>query len=371
MVSTNNRPVVLSIGIIAWNEERSLPATLQSLFGQSVFKRLCERQQRAEILVVANACTDRTVAVAREIFERAAREHPWAEGFVARVIELKERGKANAWNHFIHEGSAPEARYLCSMDADITFHHADTVHNLMATLETNPHARASTGRQWKDIAFKKNPSLSERISLATSRTSGGNQGYICGQLFCLPVEVARNLYIPRDLGATEDGFIKQMVCTEFLTSEADLSRIPLAPDAAHIFEAYLAPRTVMNNQKRQMIGQTIVHVLIEHLKTFSPQHRRALADTLRREEKRDPVWLKKLVAAHLHRNRYFWRLFPDLLTFRFKPLAEKKGLRRLAYLPVACVGFIVTLIACARAHKALRQGVTDYWPKAERQAARA
>jgi glycosyltransferase involved in cell wall biosynthesis len=367
--SCKKHPVVLSVGIMAWNEEDSIRTTLESLFRQSVFEKLACRNEACEIIVVANACTDRTVAVVRSLFETMDRTHPWTEGFVARVIDIPEPGKANAWNRFVHEFSAVETRFICSMDADIVFHHRDTIYNLMAALERKPYIPASTGRQCKDLIFKERKTLRERLSLATSTMGGGEQGKICGQLYCLRASVARNLYLPRDLGATEDGFIKEMVCTDFLTRDSDPGRVMLVADAAHIFEAYVNPRDVLNNQKRQMIGQTAVHVLVEYLKTLSWQDRANLADTLRRHESRDPDWLKKLIADHLRRRRHFWQLFPGLLGFRFKRLAQLPGLRKLTHLPAACAGFAVTLVACARAHRSLRQGMTQYWPKASRQPA--
>lgn len=366
--TSKKHPVVLSIGIMAWNEEDSIRTTLESLFRQSVFERLMARHEQCEIIVVANACTDRTVSVTRELFERMEREHTWADGFTARVIDIPEPGKANAWNRFVHEFSAVEARFICSMDADIVFHHRDTIYNLMATLERKLHVPASTGRQCKDLIFKEPKTLRERISLATSTMSGGEEGKICGQLYCLRANVARNLFLPRDLGATEDGFIKEMVCTDFLTRPSDPARVALAPDAAHIFEAYVTPRDVLNNQKRQMIGQTAVHVLVEYLKTLSWHDRVNLAETLRRHESADPEWLKKLIAAHLRRRRFFWQLFPGILTFRFKRLWKLRGLRKLTHLPAACAGFVITLVACARASRTLRRGMTHYWPKANRQA---
>ncbi len=366
--SAKKHPVVLSIGIMAWNEENSIRATLESLFRQSVFERLSARHLQCEIIVVANACTDRTAAVTRELFEHMEHTHEWADGFTARVIDIPEPGKANAWNRFIHEFSAVETRFICSMDADIVFHHRDTIYNLMAILERRPHVPASTGKQVKDLVFKARKTWRERISLATSSMGGGEQGKICGQLYCLRASVARNLFIPRDLGATEDGFIKEIVCTDFLTRASDPGRVAFASDAAHIFGAYVTPREVLNNQKRQMIGQTTVHVLVEYLKTLSWHDRLNLADTLRRHEARDPDWLKKLVAAHLRRSRFFWQLFPGILSFRFKRLLKMPGARKVTHLPAATAGFVVTLIACARAHRTLRKGLTHYWPKAKREA---
>jgi glycosyltransferase involved in cell wall biosynthesis len=352
---------------MAWNEENSIQTTLESLFRQSVFEKLCVRNEQCEVVVVANACTDRTVAVVRSFFERIEREFEWAGGFSGRVIDIPEPGKANAWNRYIHEFSAVESRYIVSMDADIVFHHRDTIFNLMAVLERNPEVPASTGRQCKDLIFKESKTLRERISLATSSMSGGETGKICGQLYCLRADVARNLFIPRDMGATEDGFIKQMVCTNFLTRPSDPNRVMLAPDAAHIFEAYVHPRDVLNNQKRQMMGQTAVYVLVEYLKTLPSHERMNLADTLRQHEARDPDWLKKLIAAHLQDNRRFWQIFPHILTFRFKRLMQQRGLRKLTHLPAALAGFGVTMIACARASRALRAGMVQYWPKANRQ----
>ena len=33
--------------------------------------------------------------------------------------------------------------------------------------------------------------------------------------------------------------------------------------ASHIFEAYTSPADILQNQKRQMIGQTVVHILVD------------------------------------------------------------------------------------------------------------
>src|SRR5258706_15783269 len=99
-------PIILSIGIMAWNEEDSIRTTLDSLFRQSVFQRLAARHQQCEIVVVANGCTDRTVPVVREYLEAVARTHEGAGGFVAHVVDVPEPGKCNSWNRFVHEVSS-------------------------------------------------------------------------------------------------------------------------------------------------------------------------------------------------------------------------------------------------------------------------
>lgn len=360
-------PIILSIGMMAWNEEDSIGTTLESLFRQSVFERLCARRAQCEILVLANGCTDRTVPLARDLFARMKREHPWPRGFTARVIDLPEPGRNNAWNRFVHEFSAVEARYIALMDADIVFHHRDTIHSLIATLEERPHVHATSGRQCKDLMFKQRKTLWDRLSLATSDMTGTIEGQISGQLYCLRAPIARNLLLPRDLSATDDGFFKAAICTDFFSRPLDAGRIARAPDAAHIYEAYVSPRDILNNQKRQMIGQTGVYVLLEYLRSLPPEQRTHLADTLRRLEATDPDWLKRLIAAHVRSRPWFWQLFPGLLTFRFRRLLRMPGLRKVTHLPAALAGFAVTMLACARAHRAVRAGTMQYWPKPTRQ----
>jgi glycosyltransferase involved in cell wall biosynthesis len=367
MPATNAAPICLSLGMMAWNEEDSIRPTLESLFQQTIFERLTRRGERCEILVLANGCTDRTVAVAQEICTRMEQTHPWAAGFAARVIDIPEAGRNNAWNRFVHEFSAPEARCLGMMDADILFLEPETLFSLVTTIEERPHVRAASGRQRKDLLFKPRKTLWERLSIATSTMTATIEGQITGQLYCLRADIARTLYLPRDLSANDDGFFKQAICTEFLTKPIDPSHIVTAPRAEHVYEAYVSPRDILNNQKRQMIGQTTVHVLLEYLKTLPEEDRRNLAATLRRHEQRDPDWLKKRVGEHLRRNRHFWQLFPGLVTFRFRRLWKLRGMKRLTHLPAACAGFVVTMLACARAHRALRKGTTQYWPKPTRE----
>lgn len=368
MSTTKKNPVVLSIGIMAWNEEDSIRTTLESLFRQSVFEKLAARHEQVEIIVLANGCSDRTVPISRDFFAEMERTHDWPEGFTGRVIDIAQPGRNNAWNRFVHEFSAVETRFISLMDADIVFHHRDTIFSLMATMERRPTICATSSRQCKDLLFKERKTVMERISLATSTMTGTIEGQITGQLYCMRAKIARNLYLPRDLSANDDGFFKQAICTDFFSRELEPSRIQLAPDAAHIYEAYITLKDILNNQKRQMIGQTGVHVLLEYVKKLSPEERRNLAETLRQFEARDPDWLKKLISQHLRSRPFFWQLFPGLLTFRFRRCFKLKGLRKITHLPAATAGFFVTMIACARAHRTLRSGATQYWPKPTRQA---
>ncbi len=354
----------VSLGVLAWNEEAAIRPMLESLFRQSFFAALARCHLRCEILCVANGCTDRTPAIAAEIFNAQTRDHPGKDTFSCRVVELPERGKLNAWNVFVHQLSSPEAEVLFLMDGDIVLHHPETLWNMYEALENNSKASIATDQPIKDIALKSKRTLGERLSLSTSRMTQSGAAQLSGQLYCIKATMARNIYLPRDLVACEDGFIKSLVCTYFATRELSPDRIVLAPNASHVFQAYTSPRDILNNQKRQMIGQTMVHLLVDqYLKQLPLEQRLNLAETLRAREAADPLWLKRLIGEHVRRTRFFWRLFPRILTFRFQRLARLRGRERLRHLPAALAGWLVTLVACWRARRFLKRGYTDYWPE--------
>jgi glycosyltransferase involved in cell wall biosynthesis len=357
----------VSIGIIAWNEEHAIRALLDSLFRQSLFAELNRRNLQCEIVCLANGCTDRTAAVADELLAEAARSHPHAAAFSGRALSIRERGKINAWNLFVHSTSARESEFLFLLDADIVLGHPETLWNMLLTLQTHAEANIAVDKPCKDIELKSHRTWRDRLSLVVSRQTRSAAAQLCGQLYCIRAAVARNIYLPRDLTACDDGLIKALVCTDFLAHGVWPMRIQLARNAAHTFEAYTTLKSVFKNQKRQVIGQTLVHILVDlYLKNLPPWQRSKLADTLREKERKDPGWLKQLVTEHLNRTRYCWQLYPGLLTHRFKSLKTLNLFQKLASLPVVLLGCAITLAASFAALRFLKTGYTDYWPRAER-----
>jgi hypothetical protein len=200
--------------------------------------------------------------------------------------------------------------------------------------------------------------------MAMSQMTRAADGQLCAQLYCIRAAVARNLYLPRDLGACEDGFIKAVACTDFFTHEILAKRIRTVPGAEHTFEAYTSPIAVLRNQKRQIIGQTILHVLLDdHFKKLTLQERARLGETLKRKEEADRFWIKRLIAEHLKRTRFFWQLYPGLLTVRWKRLNNLSRWKWLICFPVAAGSVLVAFVASFMAWKALKKGGTEYWPK--------
>ena len=118
-------------------------------------------------------------------------------------------------------------------------------------------------RPRKHLEFQRRHTPWQRLSLAASRLTLAARAQWCGQLYAIRSPWARNIYVPRDLSACEDGFMKTLVCTDFLTGPVNPARLVQALDAEHTFEAYTTPQAILRNQKRQAIGQTIVHVLVD------------------------------------------------------------------------------------------------------------
>jgi glycosyltransferase involved in cell wall biosynthesis len=354
----------VSICIFAWNEEEAIGQTLSSLFEQSLFAELDKRNVKCEVICVLNGCTDRTPAIASNFFAQQKEKSPAVLGWVAN---LPERGKVNAWNQFVHSLSAKESQFLFMLDADILIHRHETLSNMLHALELDIAASVSVDKPCKDISFKPRKTLRDKLSLAAARMTASAEGQLCGQLYCIRAGVARNIYLPKDLAACEDGFIKALVCTDFLTHPISPERIRVAEGAGHIFEAYTSLPALLKNQKRQMIGQTIVHILVDdYLKGLPLNQRLRLAETLQETERTDPSWLKRLIGAHLRCTKFFWQLYPGLLSQRFKRLMKLSALERVLCFPAAVVGLLFSLVPCRMAYAALKHGTTDYWPRAQR-----
>ncbi len=365
----HNRPplpgkIVVSIGLLARNEETRITACLTSLFQQSLFAELAARGERAEIWCVANACTDDTAAVAERIFREATHTHAHAATFLANTVTVSTPGKINAWNLFVHEISATETRCLILMDADIRCGEATTLWNLFRGLEENAIAQVTVGRAVKDLALKPAPTFRERISLATSRLTQASGPQLTGQLYGIRAATARQIRLPRDLAACEDGFIKNVVCTDFLLKEPEPSRLLAVPGASHVFEAYVTTNAILRNQKRQMIGQTFVHLLLDrYLPSRCLMDGLTLSELVRQLDEDDPTWLRNLVRNHVREAGHFWRLFPGVCTFRYERWRRHPAGEKLRCLPAMLVGSAVTAIAAWLAYRSLSQGLLDCWPQ--------
>ncbi|HWA26667.1 MAG TPA: hypothetical protein VG734_13485 [Lacunisphaera sp.] len=369
---TRPRKIAVSIGLLARNEETRIRTTLTTLFRQTLFAELDRRDQRAEIWCVANACTDNTAAVAEYIFHEQAASHPHAGAFFANSVSVTTPGKINAWNLFVHEISDHESQCLILMDADISLGETTTLWNLVRGLAEDPEAHVTVGDPIKDIALKSSTRLHERVSLATSQVTQSTGAQLTGQLYCIRASVARAIRLPRDLAACEDGFIKSVVCTDFLQRPSNPARIRRVEGASHVFEAYTSVEAIVRNQKRQMIGQAFVHVLVDKYLPdvcgLCTRTGASLGEVVRVLDENNPGWLRDLINDHVREARHFWRLFPHACTFRLQRWRDLPARRKLSHLPATLVGTAVTMLATWLAYRALSRGALGYWPQKPPQA---
>lgn len=286
-----------------------------------------------------------------------------------KVCEVKEAGKSNAWNLFIHEFAAPDADFFCLMDADIQLHDRNALEKMLKVLVENPEYWIALDRPIKDIELKENKSWLEKLSVAVSKSSNAGQLYICGQLYCGRAEPLRNMWMPAGL-PVEDGFLTQMVISENFTLENPTftKRIVRVEEASHIFEAYTNPLKLVNHEVRVVVG-----IVINAFLTYYLQERCSKKLTagmlINRMNKENHLWLNDFVRNSLVKER--WWLIPISLVFRryrslrceASPLGQNRSLwKALLRILIATLAFIVDISIFIRANSTLRRKViSNYW----------
>ena len=120
----------LSVIIPANNEEAYLPACLDALRRQT----LGAHAGACEIILAANACTDRTVDIAQ-----GARQGLEAAGWRLTCLDLPEPGKLAALNH---AETIAQGRILAYLDADVRCD-PDMMSALIKALDTDAPLYAS------------------------------------------------------------------------------------------------------------------------------------------------------------------------------------------------------------------------------------
>jgi glycosyltransferase involved in cell wall biosynthesis len=375
----------LSIGILAHNEANAIKTLLQSLSQQSLLseagavlgspqvvlkdtssdKRPASRTSlnkgySIEIIVVPNGCNDNTSLIARDTLGKLTLEEDRAL-WNWKVCEVKEAGKSNAWNLFIHKFAAPDADFFCLMDADIQLHDCNALEKMLKVLVENPEYWIALDRPIKDIELKENKSWLEKLSVAVSKSSNAGQLYICGQLYCGRAEPLRNMWMPAGL-PVEDGFLTQMVISENFTLENPTfaKRIVRAEEASHIFEAYTNPLKLVNHEVRVVVG-----IVINAFLTYYFQERCSTKLTagmlINSMNQENHLWLNDFVRNSLAKER--WWLIPISLVFRrYRSLQNHSLWKALLRIPIATLAFMVDISIFIRANSTLRRKViSNYW----------
>lgn len=165
----------ISVAIFAYNEEAFIAANLRSVMAE------CASFPCWSVVVLANGCSDRTVAIARAV----AADEPRV-----KTIELPLADKCNAWNTYVHE-HVNDGAFHVFMDGDVRSAPGSFA-RMLATLSACDHATAVAGLP-----------LSGRNREVYSRYVR-DRGWIFGNLYALRQShlaklVARNIRLPLGL----------------------------------------------------------------------------------------------------------------------------------------------------------------------------
>jgi glycosyltransferase involved in cell wall biosynthesis len=341
------------IGILAWNEENSIGNTIGGLRGQTLLDEVAKlpgSSDTMEIIVVPNGCSDRTSEVAAAALEDLRSHFPCLR---TRVESLEIGSKTHAWNEFIHRLSPADADFFILMDADIELLTPTTLADMVCALQENPHAFVAADVPVKHIVKKRRLSLADRLLLAVGGMTKAAPGQLTGQLYCARAGVLRRVRIPMGL-IVEDGFLKQILCTNGYSEPVDHSRIIRVETASHLFECYTRLRDIWNHQVRQAVGQTLYSYLTKYLREEKVSGDAAF-ELLSDRTKADARWFQELVRREVAR-RGVWVMDTASLTMRFRRVRFAKGLHKLVFFAVAVLAFPFDLAVFLVSNHRLRAG---------------
>jgi poly-beta-1,6-N-acetyl-D-glucosamine synthase len=114
MSGSTQQNLVCSIGVTAYNEEQNIGHLMEALVEQHL-----HRVEIAEIIVVASACTDRTVPIVQQYMARDPR--------IKLIEQPKREGKTSAINLFLAEAKTD----ICVLESGDTIPHEYAVEHLV------------------------------------------------------------------------------------------------------------------------------------------------------------------------------------------------------------------------------------------------
>lgn len=354
----------ISMGILAYNESLAIGSMLSSLFEQTLWQE-ANPELKIELIVVPNGCTDDTASVARNNLAKLSQ--PLVEiDFSWRVFSVKQQGKSNAWNVYVHQLASPSADYLFLMDSDIKLLDRCTLTSMIEILENRPEASVAVDKPIKDISLKPNKNIIETLSVAISHLSGkkiveGDAAWICGQLYCGRGEILRQIWLPTSL-PIEDAFLYTMIVTDRLKSTETPQRVVLAGSASHVFEAYTNPNRLLCHEKWLILGNAINKIICNDLTANNHKNQDAGLIIKERNEQ-NSLWLDQLIQTSVSKKGW-WFISPFILTRRFQSLLNYPFPKIILLLPLSAIAFLLDLMVSIQANLELHKGKkVGYWGK--------
>ena len=193
----NNMNKLLPIAIMAHNEEKVLSKAIKSALNQDT-----PVGYLSKVVVVANACTDRT----EEIVSRMAEKYPNR----VQLVSIKEKGETRAINEAIKlfeemSRAGVEIPYIIFLDADCEFIGSEAFINFVKGFESNPLLCAISANCLPDVCFNSRQDIvSEAYRAVYSLARSVKINSISGMCYAIRFEILKRIDFP-DLTA---GFIR-------------------------------------------------------------------------------------------------------------------------------------------------------------------
>ena len=317
LLASEDHCLLVTIGILAHNEERSLAATIASLFAQSLLSgQAAIPRLTLEVVVVPNGCTDATVAVAERALATAARS---CVGH--KVVSLPRAGKSAAWNDLVHEIANPATDIFVMMDADIEFTTPHTIENSIAHLLRSPMAGVVVDQPVNDLVRKPHLNALERVLVRLSSQKAGSPPGVAGSFYCARGTTLRAIRMPHGL-PVEDGFLAAAIMTNGFREPPDLGRIERAADAAHYYEGLSRVRAILRHEMRLAIGSALNSYLCwDALHFLTDPKGPGFGELIGRLNAASPDWYERMMANAIA-NRGLWALPRGTMRGSPKPVSD-------------------------------------------------
>jgi glycosyltransferase involved in cell wall biosynthesis len=338
--------LIISVCILAKDEAETISSMLLQISRQTFLKRAAAS---VHLLVLANGCTDSTVAQAQKcegLFKGTC-----AELF---VHDLKQGGKSRTWNKAVHELAHHDTSIFVFVDPDVRLLSHTVIDDLLSNLEAKPYLPVSGGYPIKDVHAKESKTYIDRLNLAISaRAKPVN--VVNGSLYAIRAKIAREIWLPNDV-PVEDGFLNAMVTTLGFTTPVGQYVVETAEYPTHSFKAHSA-KAFFAHEQRMIVGTVINYWIFEYLWSLDLQE--PAGALIRKWNEEDPDWVEEIIRTRSKGK--LWSIPAEVILGRYSA-RERSLLRQIAYFPLATIATLLTVPPAIAANGTLkRRGAAQFW----------